>query len=443
MDVWMLQNCWINHFLATCLQPASRADGTRGSQQCSFEMEVFHKDAIYKLGLGPGDNPFEVKPSHSTTRVASACRRFSRRRWGARQFKRLALRNLLGVQDHSNILLSKMMIALLQHRRSTRRGGAARARAVEAGEVAGRQARECGPGPARVEARIAGRYAVAQAPPTSSARSGWRRARKWQPLQRRGRAEADWLELLAVVTTDASGVDGVGGYAFTTDAHGRTTTWLVTEKWPVHARGARSRERDGRTASDTALAGPDGGTGDPVHAGGRYLWHMGRGGGRAQRGGDAAARGELTAVGDCDPAAAAVNAALSGAAQMRALLTQTVAHTPVAGGLRPARGERRRRPPQPSGVARRGAAGRGRRGLAHETRGHASGVLGRPVGGNADWGGGGGGARWTPGGDTRVSAAARRVTTPPFCPVGHDPSTPHTPARRPHAHAPARRGRRT
>eukprot|EP00965_Chrysotila_dentata_P220659 6191922-Pleurochrysis_carterae.AAC.1 len=33
MDVRMLQNwCWYHHFLATCRQPAGRADGSRGSQ---------------------------------------------------------------------------------------------------------------------------------------------------------------------------------------------------------------------------------------------------------------------------------------------------------------------------------------------------------------------------------------------------------------------------
>eukprot|EP00965_Chrysotila_dentata_P141355 4671889-Pleurochrysis_carterae.AAC.1 len=32
-------------------------------------------------------------------------------------------------------------------------------------------------------------------------------------------------------TTDASGVDGVGGYAFTVDAPGEV--WLVSEWWPA------------------------------------------------------------------------------------------------------------------------------------------------------------------------------------------------------------------
>eukprot|EP00965_Chrysotila_dentata_P099768 3296885-Pleurochrysis_carterae.AAC.1 len=51
-DVRLIQNCWYNHFLATCRQPAGRADGSRGSQQCCFEMEIHHKDAVHCLGLG-------------------------------------------------------------------------------------------------------------------------------------------------------------------------------------------------------------------------------------------------------------------------------------------------------------------------------------------------------------------------------------------------------
>eukprot|EP00965_Chrysotila_dentata_P045290 1505055-Pleurochrysis_carterae.AAC.1 len=80
------------------------------------------------------------------------------------------------------------------------------------------------------------------------------------PLRAEGRAWAEWLELLETAsamldenegvplaprevfaqvddagvittTTDASGVDGVGGYAFEADEPGRV--WIVSEKWPA------------------------------------------------------------------------------------------------------------------------------------------------------------------------------------------------------------------
>eukprot|EP00965_Chrysotila_dentata_P188470 6172755-Pleurochrysis_carterae.AAC.1 len=39
-DVSTLQDAWYKHCLSLCRQPAGRADGSRGSQQCFFEMSI-------------------------------------------------------------------------------------------------------------------------------------------------------------------------------------------------------------------------------------------------------------------------------------------------------------------------------------------------------------------------------------------------------------------
>eukprot|EP00965_Chrysotila_dentata_P109531 3620206-Pleurochrysis_carterae.AAC.2 len=44
------------------------------------------------------------------------------------------------------------------------------------------------------------------------------------------------------VTTDASGIDGVGGYCFRREpGSDRDTVWLVSEAWPPDARSALRR----------------------------------------------------------------------------------------------------------------------------------------------------------------------------------------------------------
>eukprot|EP00965_Chrysotila_dentata_P173541 5728854-Pleurochrysis_carterae.AAC.1 len=46
-----LQNTYWAHFLAICRQPAGRADGSRGSQQCCFEMELWDDRVEHMLDL--------------------------------------------------------------------------------------------------------------------------------------------------------------------------------------------------------------------------------------------------------------------------------------------------------------------------------------------------------------------------------------------------------
>ena len=48
-----LVNSFFMHLAACCRQPAGRADGTRGSQQCSFELEVFDMQCLGVLQISP------------------------------------------------------------------------------------------------------------------------------------------------------------------------------------------------------------------------------------------------------------------------------------------------------------------------------------------------------------------------------------------------------
>ena len=113
------------------------------------------------------------------------------------------------------------------------------------------------------------------------------------------------------VTSDASGVDGVGGYAF--DASDPGTVWLVSEPWPadilaaLHAAsaegGASGKETWGLSMPAAELFGSIAVTAAVA----------------AARSGDPTA---VIAVGDCAPAAGALNSATSGNPQMRTLLRE-------------------------------------------------------------------------------------------------------------------------
>eukprot|EP00965_Chrysotila_dentata_P240020 6203440-Pleurochrysis_carterae.AAC.3 len=109
-----------------------------------------------------------------------------------------------------------------------------------------------------LRAVLCGAYAVSQ-PPRGRGVGGWRRAYEWLTLAAGGSAEADWLACMDVAqclleqndgvsvaprrdfpapeedgvllaTTDASGVNGVGGFVFEADAPLRP--WAVSQRWP-------------------------------------------------------------------------------------------------------------------------------------------------------------------------------------------------------------------
>jgi hypothetical protein len=113
------------------------------------------------------------------------------------------------------------------------------------------------------------------------------------------------------VVTDASGVDGVGGYAF--DASSPDTVWLVSEAWPPDVK----RALDAAAAEGTNTGKGTWGLSMPA----AELF-----GTTAVAAAVAAARGvpprAVLAVGDCDAAAAAVNATTSSTPQMRRLLRE-------------------------------------------------------------------------------------------------------------------------
>ena len=110
------------------------------------------------------------------------------------------------------------------------------------------------------------------------------------------------------VTTDASGTDGVGGYVFCSDQP--DVVWLVSEPWDADARAAldRSASSSKEHAHLPSLSMPA-----------AELF-----GSIAVAEAVSEARGirptAVYAVGDCDPAAYALNAAASGNAQIRCLL---------------------------------------------------------------------------------------------------------------------------
>ena len=110
--------------------------------------------------------------------------------------------------------------------------------------------------------------------------------------------------------TDASGHDGVGGYAFSAAHDG--VVWIVSEEWPPDIKrallnaGVKKRKR-GREEEEWSLSMP------AAELFGSVLVPR-----LAQRAGMTA--GPVYAIGDCDAVAMALNAAYSRTAQMRQLL---------------------------------------------------------------------------------------------------------------------------
>eukprot|EP00965_Chrysotila_dentata_P056116 1859935-Pleurochrysis_carterae.AAC.1 len=119
-----------------------------------------------------------------------------------------------------------------------------------------------------LKASLRGGYAVAQ-PPRGGTAGGWRRGDDWAALRPESAAAREWIELLysaaelvgandgvplapqaafpgpddegvVTVTTDASGVDGVGGYAFLA---GRKAEVLVVSDtcWPPDVQDVPTR----------------------------------------------------------------------------------------------------------------------------------------------------------------------------------------------------------
>eukprot|EP00965_Chrysotila_dentata_P166367 5492517-Pleurochrysis_carterae.AAC.1 len=196
---------------------------------------------------------------------------------------------------------------------------------------------------------LRGGYAVSR-PASAEAAGGGRQLDEWLHLKKGGRATREWQLMLdvatdlvtanegvplapqhtfagiedegcVVVTTDASGKDGVGGYGFRREPGDDTdTAWLVSEAWPTDAREAlrrgaataaeRVQERR-RVGSETlpVLSMP------AAELFGS--WAVAEAINAESRTASAVA---VIAVGDCDPAAAALNSASSGAAAMRELL---------------------------------------------------------------------------------------------------------------------------
>ena len=112
-----------------------------------------------------------------------------------------------------------------------------------------------------------------------------------------------------LVVTDASGVDGVGGYAFSSAAP--SEVWLVSEMWPAREREARLQAELSpalRMSGSPRLAMPTAelfGSWAVVEA---VVAASGR------------VPAAVLAVGDCQPACHALNRALGGAAQLRRVL---------------------------------------------------------------------------------------------------------------------------
>ena len=115
------------------------------------------------------------------------------------------------------------------------------------------------------------------------------------------------------VITDASGVDGVGGYAL--DPARPHEAWLVSEVWPRDIQLALDRAARPRAERERAVDAAEGRLSMPA-AETFGQWAVAEAFAEARNTRPSA----ITAIGDCDPAAAAINAAASGKAQIRRLL---------------------------------------------------------------------------------------------------------------------------
>ena len=190
-----------------------------------------------------------------------------------------------------------------------------------------------------IKCHLGGGYAVTRA---TWEVGGVRRRPPKLRLRRGGGVQTEWIELLDLaedvlesnegvalapercfterelpggitVVTDASGVDGVGGY--TLDPARPGEAWLISEVWPTDVKAALDRmarpQAERERAADAAegrLSMPAAETFGQWAAAQAYADHTGL------------QPVAVTAVGDCDPAAAAINAAASGKPQMRQLL---------------------------------------------------------------------------------------------------------------------------
>ena len=190
-----------------------------------------------------------------------------------------------------------------------------------------------------VKCHLGGGYAVTR---SSWEVGGVRRQPPKLALRRGGGVQTEWIELLdlaedvleanegvalapehhfperempgaVTVVTDASGVDGVGGYALDPARPGEA--WLVSEKWPTDVQAALDRMALKRAERESAADAAEGRLSMPA-AETFGCWAV------AQAYADYTGMRPtaVTAVGDCDPAAAALNAAASGKPQMRQLL---------------------------------------------------------------------------------------------------------------------------
>ena len=186
---------------------------------------------------------------------------------------------------------------------------------------------------------LAGGYTVTRA---EWAVGGVRRRPRRMTVRQGGEPQAEWLELLALaevlleqnegvalapelafpertlpgaltVVSDASGIDGVGGYVFDPAQPGRA--WVVSETWPADIQRALTRAAQEETAEERAADAEAPRLSMPA-AELFGQWATAEAAAEA-RGGPPTA---VTAVGDCEPAAGALNAAASGNAQMRAIL---------------------------------------------------------------------------------------------------------------------------
>ena len=188
-----------------------------------------------------------------------------------------------------------------------------------------------------------GGYAVTQASWRAGGRTRWLPR---LPLRRHGGAYRDWLGFLDVlselvdgnsgvsiapagsfpprdapgsltVVTDASGKDGVGGYAFH-PAHPHTA-WMVSEWWPADIQraldAAAARRDDGEPASP-GLSMPAAELFGSIAVAAVVASVIG------------SPATAVHAVTDCDPAAAALNAATSGVPQIRHILASASACSP-------------------------------------------------------------------------------------------------------------------